>query len=91
MVDNEAILQLKARIGSEHLSKRLQRQTEHSALRFSPRGLKIHWENIEKLGTTLRVLLKACGLFGRATRNSMDYKVETVKVPLRGLPPSFRG
>ena len=91
MVDNEAILQLQARIGSEHLSKRLQRQTEHSALRFTPRGLEIHWENIEKLGTTLKVLLKACGLFGRATRNSMDYKVETVKVPLRGLPPSFRG
>ena len=32
-----------------------------------------------------------CGLFNRATRNSIDYKVEVVTAPLRGLPSSFHG
>lgn len=91
MVDSKTLLQLEHRIGSEHFRKRLQLQTEHSALRLGSTGLHIHWENLDIIRPILKGSLKAVGLLNRALRNSLDYRVETVTVPLRELPPSFHG
>lgn len=91
MVDNEALLQLKNRIGPQHLGKRLELQVTHSAFRFGPTGFHIYWENLDALGPMLKSVLKLSGLLNRATGNSIDYKVEVVTVPLRGLPPAFHG
>jgi len=91
MVDNEALLQLKNRIGPLHLGKRLELQVNHSAIRFSPTGFHIYWKNLDAVGPFLKGALQLSGLYHRATRNSIDYKVEVVTVPLRGLPPAFHG
>lgn len=91
MVDHQALLDLKDRIGTEHFSKRLQLQTKHSALRFSPSGPHIYWENLDLLEPVLKLALQASGLLSRATRNSIAYQVETVDVHLPSLPLSFDG
>lgn len=91
MLSNEDLLKLQDRITSEHLGKRLELQTKHSALRFGPTGPHIYWENLDFLGPLLKVFLQVCGVFHRASRNATDYQVSTVTAPLCGLPPSFRG
>ncbi|RMH06766.1 MAG: metallophosphoesterase [Nitrospirae bacterium] len=91
MIDNTAILALEKRVGSRHLAKRLQLQTEHSAIRLSQTGVHIYWEQIDALGPLLKALLTLCGLYRRAVRNSIDYAVETVTVPIPQLPPAFHG
>jgi len=91
MLSNEDLLHLQNRITPEHLGKRLELQAQHSALRFSPTGLHIYWENLDLLGPLLKGFLQVCGVFHRATRNAIDYQVNAVTAPLRGLPPSFQG
>lgn len=91
MIDSEALLELKNRIGPQHLGKRLERQVGHSAFRFAPSEFHVYWENLDTLGPLLKVGLQICGLFNRATHNSIDYKVEVVTVPVRGLPSAFHG
>ena len=91
MIDSETLVRLKDRIGPDHLGKRLELQADHYAIRFRPSGLHIYWENFNSLGPLIKWTLKMCGLFNRATRNSIDYKVEVVTAPLRGLPSSFHG
>lgn len=91
MLNNEDLLKLQDRIGPEHLGKRLELQAEHSAVRFSPTGLHIYWENMDLLGPMLKGFLKVCGVLHRATRNALEYEVGTVMAPLRALPPSFHG
>ncbi|MCA9471515.1 MAG: metallophosphoesterase [Nitrospirales bacterium] len=79
------------RIGKTHASRRLELQTIHSAIRSSPTGLHVSFENFDRLGPLLKVLLKISGLWSRAVGNSLDYEIAENTVHLARLPESFQG
>lgn len=91
MIDSDALLRLEQRLGTAHFKKRLTLQAEHSALRFGSTGFHVHWENFDLMRPLLKGMLKATGLLTRAMRNSLEYRVEVVTVPLRGLASAFHG
>lgn len=83
--------EIEKRIGREHLGKRLRRQVKHSVIRFSTHGIRVHWENLELMQVTLKLLLKMLGLFERGRLNTIDYRIEETEVCINGLPESFHG
>ena len=91
-MDPKLYQRLEARIGRDHLRKRLGRQVE-SAAKFYAKGgyASYHLENIELLPVVLKFLLKILLLYRRGLKNALDYRVEHVRVSIDHLPPEFNG
>ncbi|MDM8543406.1 metallophosphoesterase [Desulfococcaceae bacterium HSG9] len=87
-IDHNIFEELEARIGREHLSKRLRRQVSYSAFRFTG-GIKIYWENFYFCHVILKFLLTVSGMLNRGQRNALDYKIEEQRVPVKNLPDAF--
>ena len=85
---------MRERLPEAHLSKRLIRQTEHVAMRFDVRTMRLfdfYWENFDFMPKALRVLLKLSGLMKRASANTLLYQLNEFEVPIERLPRSFDG
>ncbi len=85
------LIPLFARLGHEHLERRLRLQVEHSATLFGAARGHLHFENILAIRRLLGVLLKISGLTQWGSRNCADYRVEPVTLVLPALPPEFDG
>jgi predicted MPP superfamily phosphohydrolase len=89
-LDQNIFREMEKRVGREHLSKRLSRQVQHSAIQFGDSGFKFHLEHFEPVFSVLRIMLKCLGLLERGMKNAMDYRVEEITVALGNLPKSFK-
>jgi len=91
-VDPDIYQQLAARIGEAHLRKRLTRQVDLAAKFYAKGGYaSFHLENVEFIYVVLEYMLKALGLYQQGLENALDYRIETVQVPLENLPSQFDG
>ena len=91
-MDNTIYSDLTKRIGKKHLEERLRRQMFlkkkfYSKTSPSPFYLK----HITWLNHTLKLLLKITGLYKKGLQNTINYKVEQIKVPIKHLPLPFDG
>ena len=93
-MDARALSQLRERLPEAHLSRRLIRQTEHVAMRFNVRSIRLsrfYWENFDLMPKALGVVLRLTGLLSRARENAIHYRVREFDIPIAGLPPAFAG
>ncbi|MBC8393084.1 MAG: metallophosphoesterase [Deltaproteobacteria bacterium] len=91
-MDHEIYNRLALRIGEAHLSKRLTRQVKMAAKFYAKGGYaSFHIENVELVYVILKYMLKALGLYQRGLENALDYRTETVQIPLENLPSQFDG
>ena len=89
-LDQSTFGEMEKRIGREHLSKRLRRQVQHSAIQFGDAGFKFHLEHFETVFSVLKILLKCLGILDRGMKNALDYRVEEIEVALGNLPENFK-
>ncbi len=68
-INHDIFEELEARIGRQHLSKRLRRQVSYSAFRFTG-GFKIYWENFYFCHIILKFLLTISGMLRRCGSGS---------------------
>ena len=93
-MDAAQLNRLRERLGEAHLGKRLIRQTEHVAMRFDFRTMRLldfYWENFDFMPKALSAFLKLSGLMKRASSNTLLYRLNEFDIPIRGLPPCFAG
>ena len=84
--------ELRHRVDSSLLTKRLLIQMQHSADVYTDAGVRrFHPENIELLIKLLHIGLCATGLYGRAKRNAIEYRIVRRDVSFPGLPREFDG
>ena len=89
-MDDVSFDKLKSRMGETYFGKRMRLQAHHFAIRLEGGG-HIYWENIELIPRLLRLLLKYSGLLRRAERNTLEFDVVEIPVPLKRLPEAFDG
>jgi predicted MPP superfamily phosphohydrolase len=85
------LMEMLDRIGAEHFGKRFRSQLDQEAARLSRTGISFSMEESALGPLVLQSALKACGLYRRATRNSIDYRLVNVQTSLPKLPPEFEG
>lgn len=78
-LDQSSFGEMEKRIGRAHLSKRLRRQVQHSAIRFGDAGFKFHLEHFELVFSVLRIMLKCLGILDRGMKNALG------EIPLEGF------
>ena len=93
-MDARELSHFRERLTEAHLSQRLIRQTEHVAMRFDVRSMRLldfYWENFDLMPKALRVILNMSGMMKRASTNALDYRLREFDIPIRGLPQCFDG
>ncbi len=93
-MDAEQLNHLRERLPEAHLSQRLIRQTEHVAMRFDVRSMRLfdfYWENYNFMPKALGVVLKLSRLMKRASANALLYRLQEFDIPIEGLPRCFDG
>lgn len=84
--------ELRHRVDSSLLTKRLIIQMQHSADVYTDAGVRrFHPENIELLIKLLHIGLRATGLYRRAKRNAVEYRIVRRDITFPGLPREFDG
>ena len=89
-LDQNTFGDMEKRIGRRHLSKRLSRQVQHSAIQFGDTGFKFHLEHFEPVFSVLKIMLKCLRILDRGMKNALDYRVEEIEISLRNLPGNFK-
>ncbi len=89
--EQEALTKLVDRIGSAHAGKRLEMQAHYSALLLGGHHIHVHMEEFPAIAWLIKTSLKTTGLWGRAVRNSTNYRIVEHTVPLPHLPDAFDG
>jgi len=88
----EATLQdLIARIGSEHVERRLKVETEHEAQLFGQGTILFNLENWYAAPFIIETALKLTGLYGRARRNADRVLIRQNTLASAALPTNFDG
>ena len=93
-MDAETLNRLRERLPESHLSRRLIRQTEHVAMRFDVRTIRLsrfYWENFDLMPKALGVVLKLTGLMRWARGNALQYRLRELDIAIEGLPTAFDG
>src|SRR5258707_9450314 len=78
-----------ARIGAEHVERRLKVETEHEAQLFGQGLIFFNLENWYSAPWIIRSALKLTGLYGRARRNADQVVVKRNTIAFAKLPPAF--
>src|SRR6266480_4562141 len=84
-----ALQNLIARIGVEHVERRLKIETEHEAQLFGQGLIFFNLENWYSAPWIIRGALKVAGLYGRARSNADQIAVRRNTITLEKLPPAF--
>jgi len=84
-----SMLNLKKRIGAEHLDRRLKIEAEHEAQLFGQGLIFFNLENWYSAPWIIRSALKLTGLYRRARRNADRIIVRRNFVAFEHLPPAF--
>lgn len=82
---------IRDRIGSEQMGRRLRSQVNLSALKFGAGFVRFHWENMDFLMDFIGAILRICGISGMAVRNTLDYDIEEIEILSDNLPDGFDG
>jgi hypothetical protein len=85
---------LRKRLPEAHLGNRLIRQTEHVAVRFDVRTMRLfnfYRENFDLMPKALKAVLKLSGLLEWASANALEYQLQEFDIPVEGLSPCFDG
>jgi predicted MPP superfamily phosphohydrolase len=82
-------MEMLARIGADHFGKRLRSQMDQEAIRLGRRGFNVFLDESRLVPFVVRSALKACGVYKRATRNTIDYRLLNIETSLTKLPPEF--
>lgn len=85
---------LRARLGDDHVGRRLELQAKHYAMSLDVKrhqSARFYWENFDLMPQVLGILLKLTGLDGRARANTIDYAVRRNTFPIENLPVAFEG
>jgi predicted MPP superfamily phosphohydrolase len=93
-MDAKTLNRLRERLPESHLSRRLIRQTEHVAMRFDVRTIRLsrfYWENFDLMPKALGVVLKLTGLMRWARGNALQYRLRELDIAIEGLPTAFDG
>ena len=78
------------RIGKDHLRKRLTRQVNIAANFYAKTSpAPFHFENVQWIHILLKILLKTTWLYEKGKKNTINYKVERIKIPIKNLPTPF--
>lgn len=91
-MDENSFAKLQARLPEWHLSRRLERQVEHVAMRFDVRRfnfMHFYWENFDMMPKILRLMLAMTGTLGMARRAAINFSVRQHTIDLPSLPPAF--
>jgi len=88
---DENLETLIARIGHDHVARRLAVETEHEAQLFGQGTLVFNLENWRVAPLVVDTALKLVGLYGRARRNADRVLIERNTVTCPHLPASFDG
>jgi len=90
-MDEQDLLDLRQRLGDDHLGRRLRAQVDRS-LRIKGQGRGgPHFENFSPMIQAVGLGLRLTGLMGRAQRNALALTVHERSVSIAGLPPAFNG
>jgi predicted MPP superfamily phosphohydrolase len=90
-MDEQDLLDLRQRLGDDHLGRRLRAQVDRS-LRIKGQGRGgPHFENFSPMIQAVGLVLRLTGLLGRAQRNALALTVHERPVAIGGLPPAFNG
>jgi predicted MPP superfamily phosphohydrolase len=93
-MDAKQLALLRDRFPEWHLRQRLQRQIEHTVMRFETRGVSlfnIYWENVDVMPKLLGLLLRLTRQLHKAQQETLNYQVRLHDLPIVGLPSSFNG
>jgi uncharacterized protein len=77
------------RIGSEHVERRLEIETQHEAQLFGQGLLLFNVENWKPAPWLIKFALKLSGLYARARRNADHVIVRQNRMSFADLPPAF--
>src|SRR5258708_36862085 len=80
---------LMARIGAEHVERRLKVEAEHEAQLFGQGLIFFNLENWYSAPWIIGSALKVTGLYGRARRNADQIVVRRNALEFVNLPPTF--
>lgn len=89
VLDEQALLVLRQRIGDAHFEQRLRAQADHAQWRRG-RG-RVHLENFGILIRAVHLALRITGLAAWGRRNALALTVRQNTIALPGLPPAFAG
>jgi uncharacterized protein len=79
------------RIGSDHVERRLEIETQHEAQLFGQGLVLFNIENWKPAPWLVKSALKLSGLYARARRNADHVVVRRNKLNFAELPPAFDG
>jgi predicted MPP superfamily phosphohydrolase len=80
-----------ARIGQDHVERRLGIETDHEAQLFGQGRLLFNLENSRQAPAIIKGVLQLTGLYGRARRNADRVAVRSTRMAFTNLPPAFDG
>ncbi len=80
-----------ARIGAEHVARRLEIEIDHEAQLFGQGTLVFNLENWRVAPLVVETALKLAGLYGRARRNADHVQVRQNTIASARLPAAFDG
>lgn len=91
-MDTSDYLKLEQRIGSQHLKKRFEVQLKRAGKLYTIGGLTLfHPTNAKRFHALLKMFFQCLGTFARGQKNCLEYRLEEVRVRLKGLPSAFQG
>ena len=79
------------RIGSKHVERRLEIETQHEAQLFGQGLLLFNVENWKPARWLIKSALKLSGLYARARRNADHVVVRRNNLSFADVPPAFDG
>jgi len=88
-MDKDILNKLEERLGSLHARQRLEIERDHEAQIFGQGLTFFHLENWISGRWIIRNILKATGLYWRASRNAQRILIKSNEVWFKGLPPLF--
>lgn len=90
-VDGDALARLRARLGDEHVGRRLRMQVEQVARVLGRDRRRAALERGSALGRAVRMGLELTALTKRGVANALDLRLREHRVPIRRLPAAFEG
>ncbi len=91
MIDEHSLLELRERIGDEHLGQRLRAQVDLTLRILGQGRARFHFENVPFFIEIVKLALRVTGLHSQGQRNALDLTVRENQVAIRDFPAPFDG
>ena len=91
MMDEHSLLELRDRIGDEHLGRRLRAQVDLTVRILGQGRARFHFENVPFFIEIVKLVLRVTGLHSQGRRNALALTVRENRAAIRDLPAPFDG